>query len=72
MATVISVVMTQQGKRLDEIVFERYGNLELFDAIVALNRDIVQDVFVEQGAELLMIELPYSTAPKIQEASTLW
>jgi len=72
MATVISVAVTQQGKRLDEIVFERYGNLELFDTIVALNNDIVQDVFVKQGAELMMIELPYSTAPKLQKASALW
>jgi phage tail protein X len=65
----------QKNRRLDEIVFEYYGNVELLEKVLEMNIDTLGDaMFLSQGTE---IKLPFvvevvQSKPREIEASTLW
>ena len=68
-----SKTITAEGKRLDELVQEEYGSLELFNEILELNPAIHNNVFVPQGAVLTFIvkEVQEKDVEKV-EAKELW
>lgn len=57
---------TEQASRLDTIVFNHYGDLSMFDEVLAANPHITTTV-IKQGVE---IELPPVIVKEVEE--TLW
>jgi len=68
-----TIIVTEKGKRLDEIVFLEYGHLKHFEEVLELNIKVIgQQVHLAQGIEL---QLPiYDEEDNTQEveASKLW
>ncbi len=67
-----TVVIMQENKRLDEIVFEEYGHLNYLEEVLERNIEAIgYDVFLPQGIEIM---LPFYVKENVKEveASTLW
>ena len=66
--------ITQEGKRLDELVLEEYGDLEKFEMILELNPSVQSAVFVPQGTVLTFIvkEVQEESVVKTVKAKELW
>lgn len=63
-------VITQENKRLDEIVFSHYGNLEHFDDVVEANEELALKTFLELGDEVILPE--FEEKKKEQSVPALW
>lgn len=60
------IVLTEDNQRLDKVVYDYYGDLTMFDAVLAANTHIVNTI-LEKGIELSMPE-PVTTI----EEDKLW
>ncbi len=66
----MKVTIIQEDKRLDEIVFEHYGNLDHFDDVVDVNEELALKTILELGD---VVELPeFEKKTKSSNAKTLW
>jgi len=63
------IVLTQ-ALRLDEVVFQHYGNLENFDLILENNPKLANKDILEAGTEVELVELEEKS--NINEVKTLW
>ncbi len=63
------IVLTQE-LRLDEVVFQHYGNLENFDLILENNPKLASKDVLVPGTEITLIELEEKS--NINEVKTLW
>ncbi len=61
-----SITINQANQRLDQVVFEYYGDLSLFDAVMTANPHITNPM-LEKGTQLVM---PEQTV--IEEEDKLW
>ena len=64
------IEVTQEGKRLDEIVFSHYGSLDYFDAVVEVNEELDGKVHLEVGDRVNLPE--FESVEKIQTTKALW
>lgn len=60
------IVLTEDNQRLDKVVYDYYGDLTMFDTVLAANTHIVNTI-LEKGIELSMPE-PVTTI----EEDKLW
>ena len=58
--------VTEHDQRLDEVVLQYYGNLHMFDAVLAANPDI-NAVFLNKGQQLLM-----PSVERTETSEVLW
>ena len=63
------IVLTQE-QRLDEVVFQHYGNLDNFDLILENNPKLANKDILEAGTEVELVELEEKS--NINEVKTLW
>lgn len=63
-------VITQENKRLDEIVFSHYGKLDHFDDVVEANEELALKTFLELGDEVILPE--FEEKKKEQSVPALW
>ncbi|MGL4225877.1 MAG: tail protein X [Shewanella sp.] len=47
------IVLTEDNQRLDQVVYDYYGDLSMFDAVLAVNTHADQ-VLLAKGVELFM------------------
>ncbi len=66
----MKVVVVQESKRLDEIVFSHYGNLDHFDDVVEANEELALKTFLELGDEVILPE--FEEKKKEQTVPALW
>lgn len=66
----MKVVVVQENKRLDEIVFSHYGNLEHFDDVVEANEELALKTILELGDEVILPE--FEEKKKEQSVPALW
>ncbi len=60
------IVLTQDNQRLDKVVYDYYGDLAMFDAVLAANTHITNTI-LDKGVELSMPEQITTT-----EEDKLW
>lgn len=60
------IVLTQDNQRLDKVVYDYYGDLTMFDAVLAANTHITNTI-LDKGVELSMPEQVTTT-----EEGKLW
>jgi len=66
-----TIYKAKQGQRLDEVVFEVYGDLRLFETILELNPDL--GMFLREGNEVLLVELEAHSKEVVEEnPKALW
>lgn len=63
------IVLTQE-LRLDEVVFQHYGNLDNFDLTLENNPKLASKDVLVPGTEITLIELEEKS--NINEVKTLW
>jgi len=62
--------IVQEPKRLDQIVWEVYGNLEQFEEVLEANPKLSKKMILQVGD---VVHLPpKKQKPKIVEAKALW
>ncbi|WP_419782332.1 phage tail protein [Malaciobacter marinus] len=66
----MKVVVVQENKRLDEIVFSHYGNLDHFDDVVEVNEKLSLKTILELGDEVYLPE--FQKKQKEQIVQALW
>lgn len=68
----MNLTITQENKRLDEIVYNYYGSLEHFQKVLELNN--ITKVFLDLGdvIELLDIEELEEKKDEFSEVGGLW
>ncbi len=66
----MKVVVVQESKRLDEIVFSHYGNLDHFDDVVEANEELALKTILELGDEVILPE--FEEKKKEQTVPALW
>ncbi len=60
------IILTQNNQRLDKVVYDYYGDLAMFDAVLAANTHIANTI-LDEGVELSMPEQITTT-----EEDKLW
>ena len=60
--------------RLDEVVYEVYGNLKLFEAVLEKNTHLHSKTFLEAGDIVNLVDIPKTTESKNKEENikALW
>lgn len=66
----MKAVIVQENKRLDEIVFSHYGNLDHFDDVVEANEELALKTILELGDEVILPE--FEEKKKEQSVPALW
>lgn len=66
----MKAVIVQENKRLDEIVFSHYGNLEHFDDVVEANEELALKTILELGDKVILPE--FEEKKKEQSVPALW
>ena len=69
MNTIIEVEILE-NTRLDQVVYEFYENLGMFERILELNDHLTEKLFLEEGDRVKLIKIEEQT--KILRANTLW
>jgi len=66
--------LVKYSTRLDEIVYEVYGNLNLFEAVLEKNTHLQDKNILEAGDIVSLIEVPKTTDTKNKEENVqaLW
>lgn len=64
------IVIVKQEKRIDEIVFEYYGNLDHLDEVIELNPHLYQKVVLDLGDKIKLPE--FQKKEKIANIKGLW
>ena len=65
----MTIVLTQE-QRLDEIVFQHYGNLDNFDLILENNPKLASQDILAPGTKVNLVEVEKKSS--INEVKTLW
>jgi len=62
-------IKLKENKRLDQIVYDYYGNLDNFEEILELNKHLIDKVILDIDD---VVYLPDITTGKIVEEKSLW
>ena len=62
-------IKLKENKRLDQIVYDYYGNLDNFEEILELNKHLIEKVILDIDD---VVYLPDITTGKIVEEKSLW
>lgn len=66
--------LVKYSQRFDEIVYQIYGDLDLFEDLLSLNTHLLDKMHLEAGDTINLIELePISKAtPKEENLKSIW
>jgi len=69
-----SQYLVKYSQRFDEIVYEVYGHLDLFEKLLELNAHLLNKMHLEAGDTVLLIEIEPNTkeAPKEENLKSIW
>jgi len=62
-------IKLKENKRLDQVVYENYGNLDNLEKILELNTHLIDKIILDIDD---IVYLPDITSKKIVEEKSLW
>ena len=62
-------IKLKENKRLDQVVYDYYGNVDNFEEILELNKHLIEKVILDIDD---VVYLPDITTGKIVEEKSLW
>jgi len=66
--------LVKYSQRFDEIVYQVYGNLDLFEKLLSLNTHLLNKMYLEKGDTINLIEVEPTTktTPKEENLKSIW
>ena len=66
--------LVKYSQRFDEVIYEVYGHLDLFEEVLSLNPHLLDKMHLEAGDAVTLIEIEPSTekTPKEENLQSIW